>query len=52
MRLLVATLVWKYDIVGKPGFDTYAFEASMEDRNLIEIHKPLEVIFKRREGPK
>jgi len=48
MRLLTATLMRRYDMELEPGFDTYAFEAAIEDRGLIEIHKPLSVILTRR----
>jgi hypothetical protein len=49
MRLLIATLVWKYDLAFKPGFDSHAFENSIiENGTLLEITRPLEVVVNRR----
>ncbi|KAL8276748.1 hypothetical protein RQP46_010857 [Phenoliferia psychrophenolica] len=49
MRLFLATLLWKYDMKFAPGFDSYAWEKTIEDNGtLLEIHAPLEVVFTRR----
>jgi len=49
MRLFMATLLWKYDMKFAPGFDSYAWERSIEDNGtLLEIHEPLKVLVTRR----
>jgi cytochrome P450 len=48
MRWTVATLVARYNMRLVEGFDKAAFEASIEDRSLLEIEESLDVIIKRR----
>lgn len=48
MRMLVATLVRRYDITFAPGFDPVAWEEKIEDRNQIEIHTALSMVLTRR----
>jgi hypothetical protein len=49
MRMLIATLVSKFDISFKPGFDSYAFEKGIiENGTLLELTRPLEVVVTRR----
>lgn len=48
MRLVLATIVHRFDITAVPGFDSYEFEKHFEDRGLIEIHDPLSVILTKR----
>lgn len=39
--MVIATLVHKFNISPSASFDSHAFEATIEDRGLIEIHLPL-----------
>lgn len=48
MRMVIATIVHKYDMAESSNFDTDLWESSIEDRGLIEIHKPLSVTLKKR----
>jgi cytochrome P450 len=48
MRWTVATLVGRYNMRLVEGFDKAAFEASIEDRSLLEIEESLDVIIERR----
>ena len=45
MRLFTATILWKYKVALRPGFDSYAWEKSIIDNGtLLEISEPLDVI--------
>jgi hypothetical protein len=45
MRLFIATILWKYHMSFKAGFDSVAWEEHVKDNGtLLEIHEPLEVV--------
>ena len=44
MRMLIATLVRRYDMSLAPGFDADHFERQIADRGQIEIKLPLSVV--------
>lgn len=51
MRILIATLIYKYDVDFEAGFDSYAFESAIRDNgSLLEIITPLKVVFTKRKN--
>ncbi|KAF1816634.1 cytochrome P450 [Eremomyces bilateralis CBS 781.70] len=48
MRYVVAFLVRRYDMRLIDGFDRKRFEEGIEDRSLLEIERPLEVMIRQR----
>lgn len=51
MRIVIATLLFKYDASFPEGFDSFAFEHNLKDNgSLIEVMDPLPVIFTRRKN--
>ncbi|KAL8278141.1 hypothetical protein RQP46_009465 [Phenoliferia psychrophenolica] len=49
MRLFTATILHKYKVAFRPGFDSFAWEKNIEDNGtLLEISEPLDVILTRR----
>lgn len=47
----MATLLWKYDLSFAPGFSPAAFQGAIEENgSILELRKPLELVFRRRAG--
>jgi cytochrome P450 len=44
MRLVLATVLRRYDLAEAPGFNSVAFEKSFVDRAIVDIPTPFRVV--------
>lgn len=42
--MIVATIVHNYNMIPAADFDATGWETAIQDRGLVEIHKPLNVL--------